>query len=153
MEKREDNYNETAGQSPEDNVSGNEFPMLGNKQPRYSDAELAEFKEIVLNRLSEAKADYDMLRGTLHRRNEAEETGAAKGTDEAGERFSKEEISQLAVRQARFIENLQGALARIENKSYGICRISGKLIAKERLRNAPHTTMCLDAKLEMSRLN
>jgi DnaK suppressor protein len=144
------------GKAPEDNVNGNEFPVGSSaKYNRYSDEDLNEFREIVRAKLIEARNDYELLRGTLALKDEngTHDTSPGFKPEEAGDIFSKEEIAQLAVRQKKFIENLQNALIRIENKTYGICRISGKLIAKERLKSVPHTTMCIDAKLEMSRLN
>ncbi len=154
MKKREEKI---SGQAPNDNVSGSEFPMNAEgKYNRYTDEELLEFKEIVLSKLNEAQADYELLNGTLLRQQEnagEDQSATIKFTEDAGDIFSKEEIVQLTLRQQKYIENLQNALGRIDNKTFGICRISGRLIAKERLKNAPHTTMCLDAKLEMSRLN
>ena len=147
---------ELNGHSPIDNVSG-EFPLgISNKTVRYSDEDLKEFREIVLAKLAEAKNDYDLLKGTLTRKydNGTDDTAPSfKLAEEASDAVSKEEIALMALRHQKFMENLQNALVRIENKTYGICRISGKLIAKERLKAVPHTTLCIDAKLEMSRLN
>lgn len=118
---------------------------------RFSDEELKEFKVLILNKLEEAVADYDMLRGSLtlqddHGTNDTSPT--FKLLEDAADVLSKEETAQLAQRQEKFIEHLQNALIRIENKSYGICRITGKLIPKERLRSVPHATMTVNAKLD-----
>jgi DnaK suppressor protein len=156
MEKREENM-ENYGHAPSDNIAGSEFPFSeGSTYTRYSDEDLREFKEIVNNKLNEARSDYELLCGTLsgEQDNDINDTSPSyKLIEDAGDGFSKEEIARLAIRQKKFIENLQNALVRIENKTYGICRISGKLISKERLRSVPHTTLCIDAKLEMSRVN
>lgn len=125
-------------------------------QMRFSDAELQEFKELILSKLNEAKIDFGLLRGTLSRHNDNgtnDTSPTFKLWEDAEEVFSKEEISQLALRLEKFIINLQNALIRIENKTYGICRVTGKLIAKERLRSVPHATMSMDAKMEMADLN
>jgi DnaK suppressor protein len=156
MEKREENI-QVQGHAPTDNIAGNEFPFnAGSTYTRYSDEDLKEFKEIVNSKLAEARYDYELLRGTLsgtHENGTDDTSPSYKLVEDAADGFSKEEIARLAVRQQKFIENLQNALVRIENKTYGICRISGKLISKERLRSVPHTTLCIDAKLEMSRIN
>lgn len=120
---------------------------------RYSDEELQEFKEIILQKLEAAKLEYKTLREYV--------MGAGNGTDdttptfklinEGAESLSKEEAGQLAQRQYKFIQNLEGALARIENKTYGICRVTGKLIPKERLRLVPHATLTVEAKEMMNK--
>lgn len=117
---------------------------------RYSDEELKEFKILIMSKLEEAKTDYEMLRGSLtlqddHGTNDTSPT--FKLLEDAADVLSKEETAQLASRQEKFIEHLQNALIRIENKSYGLCRITGKLIPKERLKSVPHATMSMDAKL------
>ena len=120
------------------------------EKTRYSDEELAEFKEIILEMLAKAKAEYTTLRGTVMRTssNDIEDTSPSFKTveDDGANQLSKEEASQLAARQYKFIQNLEAALARIENKTYGICRVTGKLIPKERLRLVPHATLTVEAK-------
>ncbi|MDQ3046928.1 MAG: TraR/DksA family transcriptional regulator [Bacteroidota bacterium] len=116
---------------------------------RYSDDELKEFKDLIVSKLDEARKDYDLLKSTLnlsddHGTNDTSPT--FKLLEDAADVLSKEETAQLAVRQEKFIEHLQYALIRVENKSYGICRVTGKLIAKERLRSVPHATLSMDAK-------
>ena len=122
---------------------------------RYSDAELAEFKEIIVEMLEKAKEEYNTLRNVvLHNgTNDIEDTSPSFKTveDDGAAQLSKEEASQLAQRQYKFIQNLEAALVRIENKSYGICRVTGKLIPKERLRLVPHATLTVEAKEMMSK--
>lgn len=114
------------------------------------------FKKIVLKKLEKAQEEYAALKGAISLGNEqgTDDTYAVfKVMEEVHDANSREELSQLALRQIRFIESLQNALVRIENKTYGICRLSGKLIARERLQSVPHTTLSMDAKTEVSRQN
>ena len=117
---------------------------------RYSDAELAEFKVIIEDMLAKAKAEYNTLREVVmsNGTNDIEDTSPSFKTveDDGANQLSKEEASHMAQRQYKFIKNLEGALARIENKTYGICRETGKLIPKERLRLVPHATLTVEAK-------
>ncbi len=116
---------------------------------RYSDEELQEFKELILEKLAKAKEEYEVLKGTvdLSASNDTEDTSPTfKVLEEGASSLTKEEVSQLASRQYKFIQNLEAALIRIENKTYGICRETGKLIPKERLRIVPHTTLSVEAK-------
>ena len=117
---------------------------------RYSDAELAEFKAIIEDMLAKAKEEYNTLRGVaMHGgNNDIEDTSPSFKTveDDGANQLSKEEASQMAQRQYKFIKNLEAALIRIENKTYGICRVTGKLIPKERLRLVPHATLTVEAK-------
>ncbi|HEX8516251.1 MAG TPA: TraR/DksA C4-type zinc finger protein [Bacteroidia bacterium] len=124
-------------------------PSANEEKVRYSDEELKEFKALILSKLEEAKNDYELLRSSLtlqddHGTNDTSPT--FKLLEDAADVLSKEETAQLAVRQEKFIEHLQNALIRVENKSYGVCRVTGKLIPKERLRSVPHATMSIDAK-------
>jgi DnaK suppressor protein len=122
---------------------------MANEKTRYSDAELVEFKELIQNKLKEAQVDYQLLIGSLSHNDDhgTDDTGRTFNMMEDGsETLSREEIAQLAARQEKFIQNLQAALVRIENKTYGLCRVTGKLIPKERLRLVPHATMSIDAK-------
>ena len=117
---------------------------------RYSDEELEEFKQIILEKLDKANEDLKLLM-------EAYYLDGEHGTDDTSPTFkileegyqvmSKEENSRLASRQQKFINNLENALLRIENKTYGICRVTGKLISKERLKSVPHATLSIEAKL------
>lgn len=122
---------------------------------RYSDAELAEFKAIIEEKLAQAKAEYNTLREVvLHNgTNDIEDTSPSFKTveDDGANQRSKEEASQLAQRQYKFIKNLEAALARIENKTYGICRATGKLIPKERLIRVPHATLTVEAKEQLAK--
>ena len=121
---------------------------MGEKN-RYSDEELAEFKQIILEKLDKAKKDYDLLKNTIthSESNDTEDTSPTfKVLEEGAATLSKEEAGRLAQRQQKFIQHLQAALIRIENKTYGICRVTGKLISKERLRAVPHATLSIVAK-------
>lgn len=123
------------------------------EKTRYTDEELVEFKNIILQKLDKAKEDYDLLKQTLSHSdgNDTQDTSPTfKVLEEGAAVLSKEETSRLAQRQLQFIQHLQGALIRIENKTYGICRKTGKLISKERLRAVPHATLSIDAKKEQS---
>ena len=123
--------------------------MAGNTKTRYSDEELFEFKELILQKIEKAKADYDLLQNAITHKesNDTEDTSPTfKVLEEGAATLSKEEAGRLAQRQYKFIQHLQGALIRIENKTYGICRETGKLIAKERLRAVPHATLSMEAK-------
>ncbi|PRY94355.1 TraR/DksA C4-type zinc finger protein [Marinilabilia salmonicolor] len=119
------------------------------EKTRYSDEELKEFKDIILAKLEKAKRDYELLRNTitLEDGNDTQDTSPTfKVLEEGAAVLSKEEAGKLAQRQQKFIQHLQAALVRIENKTYGICRETGKLIAKERLRAVPHATLSIEAK-------
>ena len=116
---------------------------------RYSDEELLEFKAIILDMLEKAKKEYKTLRDvvTHDSSNDIEDTSPTfKVMEEGASTLSKEEAGQLAQRQYKFIQNLEAALVRIENKTYGVCRVTGKLIPKERLRLVPHATLTVEAK-------
>lgn len=116
---------------------------------RYSDEELQMFKELILKKLESARADYDELRAAITHSasNGVEDTSPTfKVLEEGASSLSKEEAGQLAQRQFKFIRSLEAALVRIENKTYGVCRETGKLIPKERLMLVPHTTMSVEAK-------
>lgn len=119
------------------------------EKTRYTDDELAEFKEIIIHKLEKAKQDYDILKKTIthSESNDTEDTSPTfKVLEEGAATLSKEEAGRLAQRQQKFIQHLQAALVRIENKTYGICRETGKLISKERLRAVPHATLSIEAK-------
>ena len=116
---------------------------------RYTDAELVEFKELIHHKLDKAREDYEILKAaiTQSESNDTQDTSPTfKVLEEGAATLSKEEAGRLATRQAKFIQHLQGALVRIENKTYGICRETGKLISKERLRAVPHATLSIEAK-------
>jgi len=122
--------------------------MTENKV-RYSDADLAEFKEIIENKIKRSEEDLALIKTSY-------KNGSSNGTDdtaptfkafeEGSETMSKEANVQLAIRQEKFIRDLRNALLRIENKTYGICRVTGKLIQKERLKLVPHATLSIEAK-------
>ena len=124
------------------------------QKSRYSDNELAEFKDLIQQKLKEAQEDYELLKGSLsHRDNHGtDDTGRTFNMMEDGsDTLSREEVAQLASRQEKFISSLQSALVRIENKTYGICRVTGKLIQKERLKLVPHATLSIEAKNAQNR--
>ncbi|GGC80133.1 TraR/DksA C4-type zinc finger protein [Flavobacterium sp.] len=116
---------------------------------RYSDADLAEFKEIILKKIEKAKADLELIKSAYMNdlNNGTDDTSPTfKAFEEGSETMSKEANSQLAIRQEKFIRDLKNALFRVENKTYGVCKVTGKLISKERLKIVPHATMSIEAK-------
>ncbi len=124
------------------------------EKTRYSDEELQEFKKIILDKLEEAKNGLAMLTEayTTQNENDTNDTSPSfKILEEGSQVLSKEENGQLAARQRKFIRDLENALIRIENKSYGVCRETGKLISKERLRSVPHATLSIEAKLNQNK--
>jgi RNA polymerase-binding transcription factor DksA len=118
---------------------------------RYSDEELKEFEKLILEKLDKARAEYKILKDTLSRDNDsgtdATSGGNTKVLEDGAETAEKENLSQLAARQQKFITNLENALVRIKNGTYGICSVTGKLISKERLIAVPHTTQSIEAKM------
>lgn len=134
-------------------VAPKPFVNTKDDRTRYTDKELAEFKELILVKLKEAQADYDLLKQTLSNEDDhgTDDTSPTfKLLEDGSDVMSKEETAQLAQRQEKYIVNLKNALVRIENKTYGICRLTGKLIPKERLRSVPHATLGIDAKLNQT---
>jgi RNA polymerase-binding transcription factor DksA len=122
---------------------------MAKEKTRYGDKELEEFKEIINHKLKEAHEDLDLLKNSLSHKDDhgTDDTGRTFNMMEDGsETLSREEMAQLAARQEKFIQNLNNALVRIENKTYGICRVTGKLIQKERLKLVPHATLSIEAK-------
>ncbi len=125
-----------------------------SEKTRYSDVELAEFKELILDKLAKAQKDYELLRDGVSNAdgNDIMDTSPTfKVLEEGAATLSKEESGRLAQRQRKFIQHLQAALVRIENKTYGVCRETGKLIPKERLRAVPHATLSIEAKNDNKR--
>lgn len=124
-----------------------------DNRTRYSDAELKEFKQLILKKLEEAQKDLELLKSTLSHKDDhgTDDTSPTfKLLEDGSDVLSKEETAHLANRQEKFIQNLQNALIRVENKTYGICRVTGKLISKERLKSVPHATLAIEAKLEQN---
>lgn len=122
---------------------------MSQEKTRYSDAELLEFKTLIQEKIKEANEDLKLLKGTLSLSDDhgTDDTGRTFNMMEDGsETLSREEVAQLAARQEKFIQSLHQALLRIENKTYGICRVTGKLIQKERLMLVPHATLSIEAK-------
>ncbi|RPD95808.1 TraR/DksA family transcriptional regulator [Aureibaculum marinum] len=122
--------------------------MTENKE-KYTDAELQEFKEIILKKIERAEEDLRLIKSSYKNdsNNGTDDTSPTfKAFEEGSETMSKESNVQLAIRQEKFIRDLKNALLRIENKTYGICRVTGKLIKKERLKLVPHATLSIEAK-------
>ncbi len=118
---------------------------------KYSQSELEEFRMIIIDKLEKARADLELLTEAYSNNNEHDTRDTSptfKVLEEGHNVLSKEENSRLAARQQKFINNLENALIRIENGTYGICRVTGKLISPERLRSVPHATLSMEAKLE-----
>ncbi|GAA3775451.1 molecular chaperone DnaK [Corallibacter vietnamensis] len=116
---------------------------------RYSDKDLAEFKALIQEKIEKAQHDLELIKSAYMNdlNNGTDDTSPTfKAFEEGSETMSKEANSQLAIRQEKFIRDLKNALIRIENKTYGVCRVTGKLINKERLRLVPHATLSIEAK-------
>ena len=126
------------------------------EKTRYSDAELQEFKEIILSKLELAKKDYDQMMAVLMNKdgNSVDDTSPTyKFLEEGSSNQSKAELTSFAARQQKFIQQLKAAPVRIENKTYGVCRVTGKLIPKERLKAVPHATLSIEAKQMKNRID
>jgi DnaK suppressor protein len=124
---------------------------MATEKTRYSDSELQEFKELINKKLEDARRELINLQAALNNANEHGTDDTAntfKILEDGSDTLAKEEAGQLAARQRKFIDQLENALVRIENSTYGICRVTGKLIPKERLRAVPHTTQSIEAKLQ-----
>jgi DnaK suppressor protein len=120
---------------------------------RYSDTELKEFKDLLLDKLRMAREELNALATSLSSPNvngTDDTAGTYKTLEDGSATLEKEQINQLAARQKKFIDQLEAALVRIENKTYGVCRETGKLIPKERLRAVPHTTLSMEAKMKQN---
>lgn len=116
---------------------------------RYSDAELAEFRSLIISKIEKAQEQLELYKSAYmnNGNNGTDDTSPTfKAFEEGSETMSKEANSQLAIRQEKFIRDLKNALVRIESKTYGICRVTGKLISKERLKLVPHATLSIEAK-------
>jgi len=123
---------------------------MEENKTRYSEVELKEFEELILDKLEKARSEFKILRDSLTRNNESGTDSTSANTkvlEDGADTAEKENLGQLAARQQKFITNLENALIRIKNGTYGICKETGELISKERLRAVPHTTMCIAAKL------
>ena len=123
--------------------------MAEDTNIRYADKDLAEFKELIQEKIKKAVHDLDLIKSAYMNdlNNGTDDTSPTfKAFEEGSETMSKEANSQLAIRQEKFIRDLKNALIRIENKTFGICRVTGKLIGKERLKLVPHATLSIEAK-------
>lgn len=124
--------------------------MSKEEKTRYSEAELSEFEELINEKLIKAKNELKILKETLNKSNDEgtdSTSGNTKVLEDGADTAEKENLGQLAARQQKFINNLESALVRIKNGTYGICSVTGKLITKDRLRAVPHTTQSIEAKL------
>ena len=122
---------------------------MADSKTRFSDKELAEFKELILKKIEKAEQDLELIKSayTNDSNNGTDDTSPTfKSFEEGSETMSKEANTQLALRQEKFIRDLKNALVRIENKTYGVCRVTGKLINKKRLKIVPHATLSIEAK-------
>ncbi len=127
---------------------------MSEETNRYSDEELEEFRQIIEKKLEDARKDLELLKSSLdhsddHGTNDTSPT--FKMIEDGSDTLSREETAQLASRQEKFIKHLEDALIRIENKTYGICRVTGKKIQKERLKLVPHATLSIEAKEQMDK--
>ena len=123
--------------------------MSDDIKVRYSDSDLEEFRVIIEAKIEKSKADIELLKSAYmndHNNGTEDTSPTFKAFDEGSQTMSKERNMQLAIRQEKFIRDLKNALARIENKTYGVCRVLGKLISKERLKIVPHATLSIEAK-------
>ncbi len=123
--------------------------MNDDRNIRYSDKDLAEFKDLIKEKIQKSQNDLELIRSAYmndHNNGTEDTSPTFKAFDEGSEVMSKESNSQLAIRQEKFIRDLKNALIRIENKTYGVCRVTGKLINKERLKLVPHATLSIEAK-------
>ncbi len=123
--------------------------MMSENKIRYSDQDLTEFKSIIEEKINQASEDLGLIESTFKNdsNNGTDDTSPTfKAFEEGSETMSKEANVQLAIRQEKFIRDLKNALLRIENKTYGVCRVTGKLIQKERLKLVPHATLSIEAK-------
>ena len=140
---------------PEFTKSVLDTPMNDNTGPtqRYSDADLAEFREIITKKLDAAKKELAYLQGLITRKDETGDMEDARymTMEDGSVSMEREQLSQMASRQIQFIDHLEKAIMRIENKTYGICRVTGKLIDKARLRAVPHATLSIEAKQMMNK--
>ena len=124
---------------------------MEKEKSRYTDEELEEFRELILSKLESAKSEFKTLQGQLKDGNEngTDSTNNNYLTmDDGADTAEKENLNQLAAHQLKFIKSLEAAIVRIQNKTYGICKTTGKLIPKERLRLVPHTTQTVEAKIK-----
>ena len=123
--------------------------MAADVNNRYSDADLAKFKALIIEKIEKAQHDLELIKSAYmndHNNGTDDTAPTFKAFDEGSEVMSKESNSQLAIRQEKFIRDLKNALIRIENKTYGVCRVTGKLINKKRLELVPHATLSIEAK-------
>ena len=138
------NY-ETPTESQEENYDNYKLPIIG--RTRFSDAELNEFRTIINKKLAEAREELNFYQDQMKESEMNDDDIKFSGMEDGGHTNDKEHLSAMANRQVKFIQNLEGALIRIENKTYGICRMTGNLIDKKRLAAVPHATLSMEAKI------
>jgi RNA polymerase-binding transcription factor DksA len=128
-------------------------PVISGPTQRYSDSDLIEFREIIMRKLDAAKKELNYLQGLITRKDEGGDMDDARymTMEDGSVSMEREQLSQMASRQITFIDHLEKAMMRIENKTYGICRVTGKLIDKARLRAVPHATLSIEAKQMMNK--
>jgi RNA polymerase-binding transcription factor DksA len=125
--------------------------MAKEEKKKYAAEELKEFEELILDKINKAQNELNILKQSLNRSGESgtgDTNVTSKVLEDGAETSQKESLNELAARQQKFINNLNNALVRIKNGTYGICKVTGKLIPKERLRAVPHTMLSIEAKLE-----
>jgi len=133
--------------------SSNQAPEASKPSQRYSDADLTEFRELINRKLETAKKELMYLQGLITRKDEGGDLdeGRYMTMEDGSMSMEREQLSQMASRQIQFIDHLEKAIMRIENKTYGVCRVTGKLIDKARLRAVPHATLSIEAKQMMNK--
>jgi RNA polymerase-binding transcription factor DksA len=144
IQEIKNNY-ETPTESQEDNYDNYKLPIIG--RTRFSDAELNEFRTIINRKLAEAREELNFYQDQMKESEMNDDDIKFSGMEDGGHTNDKEHLSAMANRQVKFIQNLEGALIRIENKTYGICRMTGNLIDKKRLAAVPHATLSIEAKI------
>jgi RNA polymerase-binding transcription factor DksA len=144
IQEIKNNY-ETPTESQEENYDNYKLPIIG--RTRFSDAELNEFRTIINRKLAEAREELNFYQDQMKESEMNDDDIKFSGMEDGGHTNDKEHLSAMANRQVKFIQNLEGALIRIENKTYGICRMTGNLIDKKRLAAVPHATLSMEAKI------
>ena len=144
IQEIKNNY-ETPTESQEENYDNYKLPIIG--RTRFSDAELNEFRTIINKKLAEAREELNFYQDQMKESEMNDDDIMFSGMEDGGHTNDKEHLSAMANRQVKFIQNLEGALIRIENKTYGICRMTGNLIDKKRLAAVPHATLSMEAKI------
>jgi RNA polymerase-binding transcription factor DksA len=143
IQEIKNNY-ESPSKNDEDNFDNYRLPIIG--RTRFNDADLNEFRAIINKKLAEAREELNFYQDQMKESEMNDDDIKFSGMEDGGHTNDKEHLSAMANRQVKFIQNLEGALVRIENKTYGICRMTGNLIDKKRLLAVPHATLSMEAK-------